>query len=221
MSQPNYNHPSNPNQYSGATRNLIDAASKEIHSKTPNTISFALGSGVASSRRVTNPYAKTTSVRFTPNSEFATPAAALKQTKASEGTGYKAQARPQAARVNQVTNNASIVNRQQVTASAKNPHAANKTSAQAGGKLTSIIPRPRSIVSNPYAPRTSQAKVSKVNPAQVSDNGGGRSGAHCRYCHKEGHWKSECPENPDRQQKLVELPNLNVTHPPRKRHRRR
>ena len=59
-----------------------------------------------------------------------------------------------------------------VTASAKNPHAANKTSAQAGGKLTSIIPRPRSIVSNPYAPRTSQAKVSKVNQAQVSDNGG-------------------------------------------------
>ena len=79
MSQPNYNHPSNQNQYSGATRNLIDAASKEIHSKTPNTISFASGSGVASSRRVTNPYDKTTCVRFTPNSEFATPAAALKQ----------------------------------------------------------------------------------------------------------------------------------------------
>ena len=137
MSQPNYNHPSNQNQYSGATRNLIDAASKEIHSKTPNTISVASGSGVASSRRVTNPYDKTTCVRFTPNSEFATPAAALKQvssfcpsspqilcptlftcsitnppplpafhsftqTKAREGTGYKAQAHPQAARINQV-----------------------------------------------------------------------------------------------------------------------
>ena len=46
-------------------------------------------------------------------------------------------------------------------------------------------------------------------------------GAHCRYCHKEGHWKSECPENPDRQQKMVELPFLDVTHPPRKRQRRR
>ena len=135
MSQPNYNHPSNQNQYSGATRNLIDAASKEIHSKTPNTISFASGSGVASSRRVTNPYDKTTWVRFTPNNEFATPAAALKQvssflsllasvsdrlhvvsltpplsptfrsftqTKAREGAGYKAQARPQAARIYQV-----------------------------------------------------------------------------------------------------------------------
>ena len=79
MSQPNYNHPSNQNQYSGATRNLIDATSKEIHSKPPNTISVASGSGVASSRRVTNPYDKTTCVRFTPNSEFATPAAALKQ----------------------------------------------------------------------------------------------------------------------------------------------
>ena len=79
MSQPNYNHPSYQNQYSGATRNLIDAGSKEIHSKTPNTISVASGSGVASSRRVTNPYDKTTCVRFTPNSEFATPAAALKQ----------------------------------------------------------------------------------------------------------------------------------------------
>ena len=46
-------------------------------------------------------------------------------------------------------------------------------------------------------------------------------GEHCRYCHKEGHWKSECPENPDRQQKMVELPFLDVTHPPRKRQRRR
>ena len=79
MSQPNYNHLSNQNQYSGATRNLIDAGSKEIHSKRPNTISVSSVSGVASSRRVTNPYDKTTSVRFTPNSEFATPAAALKQ----------------------------------------------------------------------------------------------------------------------------------------------
>ena len=45
-------------------------------------------------------------------------------------------------------------------------------------------------------------------------------GEHCRYCHKEGHWKSECPENPDRQQKMFEVP-LHETRPPRKRQRRR
>ena len=45
-------------------------------------------------------------------------------------------------------------------------------------------------------------------------------GIHCHYCHKEGHWKSECPENPDRQQKMVEVP-LDGTRPPRKRQRRR